>query len=161
MLRWNRELLSGDKEGLIKLPSDTALIEDPVFRPLVEKYAAVCLQLDVLSSFRRILWGHQRWKHLFLQSSNREAPLDVSGWGCILLGLWRSSPEAVGARVSQRPHSAQYNSTAVFLWLPHLLFTICSLLVYLRFLHISVLAHGDGTNPFPPFPTTWTRFADA
>ncbi|XP_030522061.1 L-ascorbate peroxidase 2, cytosolic-like [Rhodamnia argentea] len=35
-----KELLSGDKEGLIKLPSDKALIEDPVFRPLVEKYAA-------------------------------------------------------------------------------------------------------------------------
>ncbi|CAK9154584.1 unnamed protein product [Ilex paraguariensis] len=30
----------GDKEGLIQLPSDKALLEDPVFRPLVEKYAA-------------------------------------------------------------------------------------------------------------------------
>lgn len=36
-----RELLSGEKEGLIQLPSDKALLEDPVFRPLVEKYAAV------------------------------------------------------------------------------------------------------------------------
>ncbi|GMY14682.1 L-ascorbate peroxidase 2, cytosolic [Fagus crenata] len=34
------ELLSGEKEGLIQLPSDKALIEDPIFRPLVEKYAA-------------------------------------------------------------------------------------------------------------------------
>ncbi|GKV30142.1 hypothetical protein SLEP1_g38998 [Rubroshorea leprosula] len=35
-----RELLSGEKEGLIQLPTDKALLEDPVFRPLVEKYAA-------------------------------------------------------------------------------------------------------------------------
>ncbi|XVE96763.1 hypothetical protein REPUB_Repub02eG0250800 [Reevesia pubescens] len=35
----NRELLSGEKEGLIQLPTDKALLEDPVFRPLVEKYA--------------------------------------------------------------------------------------------------------------------------
>lgn len=37
-----RELLSGEKEGLLQLPSDKALLDDPVFRPLVEKYAAVC-----------------------------------------------------------------------------------------------------------------------
>ncbi|KAK6146971.1 hypothetical protein DH2020_017883 [Rehmannia glutinosa] len=35
-----KELLSGEKEGLIQLPTDKALLEDPVFRPLVEKYAA-------------------------------------------------------------------------------------------------------------------------
>jgi len=35
-----KELLSGEKEGLLQLPSDKALLEDPVFRPLVEKYAA-------------------------------------------------------------------------------------------------------------------------
>uniref|UniRef100_I1PA73 L-ascorbate peroxidase n=1 Tax=Oryza glaberrima TaxID=4538 RepID=I1PA73_ORYGL len=34
------ELLSGDKEGLLQLPSDKALLSDPAFRPLVEKYAA-------------------------------------------------------------------------------------------------------------------------
>ncbi|KAL9994623.1 putative L-ascorbate peroxidase [Helianthus debilis subsp. tardiflorus] len=34
------ELLAGEKEGLLKLPTDKALLEDPVFRPLVEKYAA-------------------------------------------------------------------------------------------------------------------------
>ncbi|KAK4286485.1 hypothetical protein QN277_003035 [Acacia crassicarpa] len=34
------ELLSGEKEGLLQLPSDKALLTDPVFRPLVEKYAA-------------------------------------------------------------------------------------------------------------------------
>ncbi|XP_058212668.1 L-ascorbate peroxidase, cytosolic-like [Rhododendron vialii] len=35
-----KELLSGEKEGLVQLPSDKALLIDPVFRPLVEKYAA-------------------------------------------------------------------------------------------------------------------------
>lgn len=34
-----KELLSGEKEGLIQLPSDKALLEDPAFRPYVEKYA--------------------------------------------------------------------------------------------------------------------------
>ncbi|KAK2647704.1 hypothetical protein Ddye_015193 [Dipteronia dyeriana] len=34
-----KDLLSGEKEGLIQLPSDKALLEDPVFRPLAEKYA--------------------------------------------------------------------------------------------------------------------------
>ena len=36
-----RELLSGEKEGLIQLVSDKALLDDPTFRSLVEKYAAV------------------------------------------------------------------------------------------------------------------------
>ncbi|KAK6163255.1 hypothetical protein DH2020_000119 [Rehmannia glutinosa] len=35
-----KELLSGEKEGLLQLQSDKALLSDPVFRPLVEKYAA-------------------------------------------------------------------------------------------------------------------------
>ncbi|KAH7542566.1 hypothetical protein FEM48_Zijuj02G0087600 [Ziziphus jujuba var. spinosa] len=35
-----KELLSGEKEGLLQLPTDKALLNDPVFRPLVEKYAA-------------------------------------------------------------------------------------------------------------------------
>ncbi|XP_008788436.2 probable L-ascorbate peroxidase 4, peroxisomal [Phoenix dactylifera] len=33
------ELLEGDKEGLLKLPTDKALLEDPVFRCYVELYA--------------------------------------------------------------------------------------------------------------------------
>jgi hypothetical protein len=40
-----RELLSGDKEGLLQLPSDKTLLSDPVFCPLVEKYAAVCIHV--------------------------------------------------------------------------------------------------------------------
>ncbi|KAK9920804.1 hypothetical protein M0R45_029350 [Rubus argutus] len=35
-----KELVSGEKEGLIQLPSDKALLEDPVFRTFVETYAA-------------------------------------------------------------------------------------------------------------------------
>ncbi|KAF2542510.1 hypothetical protein F2Q68_00033026 [Brassica cretica] len=35
-----KELLSGEKEGLLQLPTDKALLEDPIFRPLVERYAA-------------------------------------------------------------------------------------------------------------------------
>ncbi|KAI7990504.1 L-ascorbate peroxidase 2, cytosolic [Camellia lanceoleosa] len=34
------ELLTGEKEGLLQLPSDKALLDDPAFCPLVEKYAA-------------------------------------------------------------------------------------------------------------------------
>lgn len=33
------ELLSGEKEGLLQLPTDKALLTDPAFRPYVEKYA--------------------------------------------------------------------------------------------------------------------------
>jgi len=36
-----RELLTEPSEGLLKLPSDKALIEDPVFRRYVELYAKV------------------------------------------------------------------------------------------------------------------------
>ena len=43
-----RELLSGEKEGLLQLPSDKALLSDPVFRPFVEKYAAVCFLFHLI-----------------------------------------------------------------------------------------------------------------
>ena len=43
VLELDRELLSGEKEGLLQLPTDKALLADPVFRPLVDKYAAVCI----------------------------------------------------------------------------------------------------------------------
>ncbi|KAJ6895276.1 cytosolic ascorbate peroxidase [Populus alba x Populus x berolinensis] len=35
-----KELLGGEKEGLLQLPSDKALLSDPIFRPYVDKYAA-------------------------------------------------------------------------------------------------------------------------
>ncbi|PKA63297.1 L-ascorbate peroxidase, cytosolic [Apostasia shenzhenica] len=31
--------LNGEKAGLLQLPTDKALLSDPVFRPIVEKYA--------------------------------------------------------------------------------------------------------------------------
>ncbi|MBA0680736.1 hypothetical protein Goari_012421, partial [Gossypium aridum] len=34
------ELLTGEKDGLLQLPTDKVLLSDPVFRPLVDKYAA-------------------------------------------------------------------------------------------------------------------------
>ncbi|GLJ18504.1 hypothetical protein SUGI_0328680 [Cryptomeria japonica] len=34
-----KELLTGEKEGLLQLPSDKALLEDPILRSYVEKYA--------------------------------------------------------------------------------------------------------------------------
>ncbi|GMP50538.1 hypothetical protein CsSME_00017115 [Camellia sinensis var. sinensis] len=48
-----KELLNGEKEGLIQLPSDKALLEDPVFRPLDEDaffadYAEAHLKLSEL-----------------------------------------------------------------------------------------------------------------
>ena len=43
VIELDRELLSGEKEGLLQLPTDKALLADPVFRPLVDKYAAVCI----------------------------------------------------------------------------------------------------------------------
>ncbi|XVE90173.1 hypothetical protein DITRI_Ditri20bG0056900 [Diplodiscus trichospermus] len=35
-----KELLTGEKEGLLQLPTDKVLLTDPAFRPLVDKYAA-------------------------------------------------------------------------------------------------------------------------
>ncbi|KAL4342299.1 hypothetical protein GQ457_08G000940 [Hibiscus cannabinus] len=35
-----KELLAGKKDHLLQLPTDQVLLSDPVFRPLVEKYAA-------------------------------------------------------------------------------------------------------------------------
>jgi hypothetical protein len=38
---WRSELLKGDSEGLLKLPTDKVLVEDPEFRQYVELYAKV------------------------------------------------------------------------------------------------------------------------
>ncbi|CAI0445296.1 unnamed protein product [Linum tenue] len=37
------ELLKGETEGLLKLPTDNALLDDPAFRPFVELYAKVAI----------------------------------------------------------------------------------------------------------------------
>ena len=44
-----RELLKGESDGLLLLPTDKALLEDPAFRPLVELYARVKAPLTQLS----------------------------------------------------------------------------------------------------------------
>lgn len=51
----SRELLKGESEGLLKLPTDIALLDDPEFRQYVELYAKVkkLIQLDDLS----FLWS--------------------------------------------------------------------------------------------------------
>jgi hypothetical protein len=41
-----RELLKGESEGQLLLPSDKALLEDPSFRPFVELYAKVWFLLS-------------------------------------------------------------------------------------------------------------------
>jgi len=40
-IQWCSELLKGDSEGLLKLPTDKVLVEDPEFRQYVELYAKV------------------------------------------------------------------------------------------------------------------------
>nr|GMD22613.1 ascorbate peroxidase [Ipomoea batatas] len=50
-----KELLSGEKEGLLQLPTDKALLEDPVFCPLVEKYAAD-MAVASLASLLNVFW---------------------------------------------------------------------------------------------------------
>ncbi|KVH99376.1 hypothetical protein Ccrd_022390 [Cynara cardunculus var. scolymus] len=44
------KLLAGEKEGLLKLHTNKALIADPVFRPLVEKYAALTDRDEIIDS---------------------------------------------------------------------------------------------------------------
>lgn len=45
-----RELLNGESDGLLKLPTDLALVEDPEFRKFVDLYAKVIWVLDCFSS---------------------------------------------------------------------------------------------------------------
>jgi hypothetical protein len=42
------ELLKGESEGLLKLPTDKALLDDPEFRRYVELYAKVHKIVDIL-----------------------------------------------------------------------------------------------------------------
>lgn len=44
----HRELLKEESEGLLKLPTDKALLEDPQFRHFVELYAKVQLVTEFL-----------------------------------------------------------------------------------------------------------------
>ena len=46
----SRELVTGEKDGLLQLPSDKALIADPDFHPYVVKYAEVNMMLKSYSA---------------------------------------------------------------------------------------------------------------
>nr|CAB3497598.1 unnamed protein product [Digitaria exilis] len=65
------ELLKGDSEGLLKLPTDKALVEDPEFRRYVEKYAELHI-IQLLSSIHvitdsRNVENFQHFANLHLQ----------------------------------------------------------------------------------------------
>lgn len=78
-----RELLSGEKEGLLQLPSDKALLSDSIFHPLVEKYAAV--GWSILPPTTALL--------ATARPSNLIMCYSLSGWRCLLCRLCRGSPE--------------------------------------------------------------------
>ncbi|KAK3412688.1 L-ascorbate peroxidase 3 [Eucalyptus grandis] len=60
------ELLKGESEGLLKLPTDKALLEDPAFRPYVELYAK-----DEDAFFRDYVISHKKLSELgFTPSSS-------------------------------------------------------------------------------------------
>lgn len=54
-----KELLKNEAAGLLKLPSDTALVEDPAFRPFVELYAQ-----DERAFFRDYAAAHKKMSEL-------------------------------------------------------------------------------------------------
>lgn len=91
---WNvhRELLSGEKEGLLQLPTDKALLCDPVFRPLVDKYAAVCILFVTESAYMSALCLIIIWSFILIDTP-------PSGWRCFLCWLCCSSSEALWAWV--------------------------------------------------------------
>uniref|UniRef100_A0A6M2EMW0 L-ascorbate peroxidase n=1 Tax=Populus davidiana TaxID=266767 RepID=A0A6M2EMW0_9ROSI len=60
------ELLKGETDGLLKLPTDTALLDDPAFRPYVELYAK-----DEEAFFRDYAASHKKLSELgFTQESS-------------------------------------------------------------------------------------------
>ncbi|CAI0445298.1 unnamed protein product [Linum tenue] len=59
------ELLKGETEGLLKLPTDNALLDDPAFRPFVELYAKTYRTLSLSpSTFSFEFQRFQRWVSL-------------------------------------------------------------------------------------------------
>lgn len=59
------ELLKGESEGLLKLPSDTALLDDPEFRKFVELYAK-----DEEAFFKDFAGSHKKLSELGFTSSS-------------------------------------------------------------------------------------------
>lgn len=68
------ELLKGESEGLLQLPTDKALVEDPAFRPYVELYAK---DEDVF--FRDYAASHKKLSELgFTPSGSKPGPKDCT-----------------------------------------------------------------------------------
>lgn len=62
------ELLKGESEGLLQLPTDKCLLEDPAFRPLVELYAQ-----DEDIFFKDYAESHQKLSELGFRSPSTSA----------------------------------------------------------------------------------------
>ncbi|XP_068639746.1 L-ascorbate peroxidase 3-like [Aristolochia californica] len=67
------ELLKGESEGLLKLPTDKVLVEDPVFRPYVELYAK-----DEDAFFRDYAEAHKKLSELGFTPSSFKISLKTS-----------------------------------------------------------------------------------
>ncbi|KAL9238393.1 hypothetical protein vseg_012821 [Gypsophila vaccaria] len=66
------ELMKGESEGLLQLPTDKALLDDPVFRPYVELYAK-----DEEAFFRDYAASHKKLSELgFTPGGSKSAPKD-------------------------------------------------------------------------------------
>ncbi|KAK9690773.1 hypothetical protein RND81_09G153200 [Saponaria officinalis] len=66
------ELLKGESEGLLQLPTDKALLEDPAFRPYVELYAK-----DEEAFFRDYAVSHKKLSELgFTPSGSKSGSKD-------------------------------------------------------------------------------------
>ena len=66
------ELLKGESEGLLQLPTDKTLVEDPAFRPFVDLYAK-----DEEAFFRDYAASHKKLSELgFTPSIGAKSPKD-------------------------------------------------------------------------------------
>ncbi|KAK1437860.1 hypothetical protein QVD17_03660 [Tagetes erecta] len=65
------ELLKGESEGLLKLPTDIALLDDPVFRPYVELYAK-----DEDAFFNDYALSHKKLSELGFTPSSKKVIKD-------------------------------------------------------------------------------------
>ncbi|CAI9771198.1 unnamed protein product [Fraxinus pennsylvanica] len=68
------ELLKGESEGLLKLPTDTALLEDPEFRRHVEQYAK-----DEDAFFKDYAESHKKLSELGFTPSSGSKPIVKDG----------------------------------------------------------------------------------
>ncbi|XP_047322377.1 L-ascorbate peroxidase 3-like [Impatiens glandulifera] len=67
------ELLNGESEGLLRLPTDKVLVEDPVFRPLVNLYAK-----DEEEFFKQYAISHKKLSELGFIDPKSSCAVDKS-----------------------------------------------------------------------------------